>query len=100
MLKQITSVRVSFCPFSRHTTPTKVFLNRVLSKKNSTANPSCKIDVVTTNHVKDPATIDVTFKDGKKFHISSTAKLNGDDIIAQVQKYSKRLSQQEDLQSQ
>ncbi|KAJ1922979.1 hypothetical protein GGH94_004220 [Coemansia aciculifera] len=100
MLKQITNVRVSFCPFSRNTTSTKVFLNRVLSKENSTANPSCKIDVVTTNFAKDPSTIDVTFKDGKKFHISSTAKLSGDDIIAQVQKYSKRLSQQEDLQGQ
>ncbi|KAJ2336707.1 hypothetical protein GGI00_000684 [Coemansia sp. RSA 2681] len=102
MLKQITNVRVSFCPFSKSTTSTKVFLNRVLSKENSTANPSCKIDIVTTNFAKDPSTIDVTFKDGKKFHISSGGggKMSGDDIIAQVQKYSKRLSQQEDLKSQ
>ncbi|KAJ2466276.1 hypothetical protein EV174_006549, partial [Coemansia sp. RSA 2320] len=118
MLKQISSVRAAFCPFSKSSTSTKyvrrlarqltrltgqiglvenmVFLNRVLSKENSTANPSCKIDVVTTDFAKDPSTIDVTFKDGKKLHING-GKMNGDDIIAQVQKYSKRLSQQEDL---
>ncbi|KAJ2742843.1 hypothetical protein GGI20_004188 [Coemansia sp. BCRC 34301] len=102
MLKQITNVRVSFCPFSKSTTSAKVFLNRVLSKENTTANPACKIDIVTTDFAKDPSTIDVTFKDGKKIHISSSSggRMSGDDIIAQVQKYSKRLSQQEDLKSQ
>ncbi|KAI8322823.1 hypothetical protein GQ54DRAFT_297108 [Martensiomyces pterosporus] len=99
MLKQITSVRVAFCPFSRHSTSTKVFLNRVFSKENNALNPTCKIDVATTNHAKDPATIDVTFKDGKKFHINGS-DMTGDDIISHVQKYSKKLSQQEDLQGQ
>ncbi|KAJ1879830.1 hypothetical protein LPJ66_011612, partial [Kickxella alabastrina] len=76
-----------------------VFLNRVLSKKNNAANPNCKINVVTTAFVKDPAMIDVTFKDGKKFQING-GDMNGDDIISQVEKYSKKLSQQEDLQGQ
>ncbi|KAJ2466505.1 hypothetical protein GGI02_004349 [Coemansia sp. RSA 2322] len=109
MLKQISSVRAAFCPFSKSSTSTKYVrrLARQLTRltgqiglvENITANPSCKIDVVTTDFAKDPSTIDVTFKDGKKFHING-GKMNGDDIIAQVQKYSKRLSQQEDLKSQ
>ncbi|KAJ1720379.1 hypothetical protein LPJ53_004987 [Coemansia erecta] len=99
MLKQITSVRVSFSPFSPTSTSSTVFLNRVFSKKNQAANPACKITVHTTAFSKDPSLIDVTFKDGHKFHINA-AELTGDDIIAQVSKYSKRLSQQEDLQGQ
>ncbi|KAJ1957806.1 hypothetical protein GGI12_004917 [Dipsacomyces acuminosporus] len=99
MLKQITSVRAAFCPFSKHSTSTKVFLNRVFSKENSAINPTCKIDVVTTDYAKDPATIEVTFKDGKKFNING-GDMTGDDIINHVQKYSKKLSQQEDLQGQ
>ncbi|KAJ1940274.1 hypothetical protein EC988_007082 [Linderina pennispora] len=99
MLKQITSVRVAFCPFSKHATSSKVFLNRVFSKENSIANPTCKIDVVTTNYAKDPATVDVVFKDGKKLQINA-GELTGDDIISHVQKYSKKLSQKEDLQGQ
>ncbi|KAJ2157075.1 hypothetical protein GGF46_004753 [Coemansia sp. RSA 552] len=99
MLKQITSVRASFCPFSPHATSAKVFLTRVLSKKNHAANPQCKIDIRTTQLVKDPSLIDVTFKDGKKFHLDG-AEMQGDDLVMVVEKYSKRLSQQEDLKSQ
>ncbi|KAJ2779399.1 hypothetical protein GGI15_003887 [Coemansia interrupta] len=99
MLKQISSVRVSFSPFSPTSTSSTVFLNRVFSKKNQAANPSCKVTVETTAFSKDPSVIDVTFKDGHKLHINA-ADLTGDHIIAQVSKYSKRLSQQEDLQGQ
>ncbi|KAJ2715212.1 hypothetical protein H4R19_001327 [Coemansia spiralis] len=77
----------------------RVFLGRVFSKKNAAANPQCKIDVMTTAFVKDRATVDVTFKDGNKMHIDG-AELHGDDIIAQVEKYSTKLSQQEDLKNQ
>ncbi|KAJ1735958.1 hypothetical protein LPJ61_000264 [Coemansia biformis] len=77
----------------------QMFLSRVFSKENAAANPQCKIDVVTTNYAKDPATVDVKFKDGKEVHIDG-GELHGDDIIAQVEKYSKKLSQQEDLKSQ
>ncbi|KAJ2594618.1 hypothetical protein H4R99_005686 [Coemansia sp. RSA 1722] len=77
----------------------KVFLNRVFSKKNQAANPMCQIDVVTTAFAKDPSSIAVTFKDGKKMQING-ADMNGDDIITQVEKYSKKLSQKEDLQGQ
>ncbi|KAI9506000.1 hypothetical protein BX070DRAFT_187204 [Coemansia spiralis] len=99
MLKQITNIRVAFCPFSQHSTSARVFLNRVFSKKNNQANPTCQIDVVTTNFVKDPATVDVTFKDGKKLNINA-GELRGDDIIAQVEKYANKLRQKEDLESQ
>ncbi|KAJ1803053.1 hypothetical protein LPJ56_005984, partial [Coemansia sp. RSA 2599] len=57
------------------------------------------IDVTTTAFTKDPSTIAVTFKDGKKMQING-AELSGDDIITQVEKYSKKLSQKEDLQGQ
>ncbi|KAJ2804107.1 hypothetical protein H4R20_002635 [Coemansia guatemalensis] len=68
-------------------------------KENTKANPQCKIDIVTTHHVKDPATIDVQFKDGNKFHIDGS-EMMGDDIVNQVQKYSNKLTQQEDLKAQ
>ncbi|KAJ2796064.1 hypothetical protein H4R21_004860 [Coemansia helicoidea] len=76
-----------------------VFLGRVFSKKNAAANPQCKINVLTTTLVADPATVEVTFKDGNKMHIDGR-ELHGDDIIAQVEKYSNKLSQQEDLKNQ
>ncbi|KAJ2865469.1 hypothetical protein FB639_005108, partial [Coemansia asiatica] len=76
-----------------------VFLNRVFSKKNQAANPSCQIDVVTTAFAKDPSTIAVTFKDGKEMQING-AEMSGDDIITQVEKYANKLSQKEDLQGQ
>ncbi|KAJ2235721.1 39S ribosomal protein L44, mitochondrial [Coemansia sp. RSA 485] len=90
MLKQITGVRVAFCPFSNTSTSSKCV---------SAANPMCQIDVVTTAFAKDPSSIAVTFKDGKKMQING-ADMNGDDIITQVEKYSKKLSQKEDLQGQ
>ncbi|KAJ2358123.1 hypothetical protein IWW50_001050 [Coemansia erecta] len=99
MLKQITSVKAVFCPFSANSTSTKVFLTRVFSKKNAAANPQCKINVTTTDFVKDPSHIDVQFKDGKAMSINA-ADFDGDAIVAQVEKYSRRLSQQEDLKSQ
>ncbi|KAJ2719932.1 hypothetical protein GGI07_004920 [Coemansia sp. Benny D115] len=99
MLKQITSVRVAFCPFAKNSTSSTVFLNRVLSKKNLAANPKCKIDIVTLNYLKDPAVINVAFKDGQKLDINA-GEMTGDDIIGQVEKYAKKLSQQEDLQGQ
>ncbi|KAJ1767643.1 hypothetical protein IW140_005897 [Coemansia sp. RSA 1813] len=99
MLKQIAKIRVAFCPYSKHSTPAKVFLNQALSKKNSLANPTCDIKIVTTDYSKDPATVDVTFKDGKNFNINAS-ELHGADIVAMVEKYAKKLSQKEDLQGQ
>ncbi|KAJ1753352.1 hypothetical protein LPJ78_000768 [Coemansia sp. RSA 989] len=99
MLKQITNIKAAFCPFSKTATSTKVFLNRVYSKENLQANPTCKIDVTTTSHLKDPSRIDVKFKDGKTLSVNAD-DLHGDDIIFQVEKYSRKLSQQEDLKNQ
>ncbi|KAJ2455729.1 hypothetical protein EV183_000576 [Coemansia sp. RSA 2336] len=74
MLKQITSIKAAFCPFSKTATSTKVFLNH-------------------------PSRIDVKFKDGKSLSVNAD-DLHGDDIIFQVEKYSRKLSQQEDLKNQ
>ncbi|KAJ2510019.1 hypothetical protein GGI11_005647 [Coemansia sp. RSA 2049] len=97
MLKQITKIRVAFCPFSKHSTSATVFLNQALSKKNSMANPSCDIKIVTTDYSTDPSTVDVTFKDGKKLNINA-GELHGADIVAMVEKYATKLAQKEDLQ--
>ncbi|KAJ2613024.1 hypothetical protein H4S08_002420 [Coemansia sp. RSA 1365] len=67
--------------------------------ENSKANPQCKIDVVVTHHTMDPAIIDVEFKDGNKYHIDAM-EMKGDDIVTQVEKYSNKLTQQEDLKGQ
>ncbi|KAJ1875685.1 hypothetical protein LPJ55_000497 [Coemansia sp. RSA 990] len=46
-----------------------------------------------------PSRIDVKFKDGKTLSVNAD-DLHGDDIIFQVEKYSRKLSQQEDLKNQ
>ncbi|KAJ2137545.1 hypothetical protein IW136_003471 [Coemansia sp. RSA 678] len=99
MLKQITSIKATFCPFSPSSTSTKVFLNRIYSKQNTLANPQCKINVAVTDFAQDASRINVVFKDGAKMDING-AELHGQAIVSQVEKYARKLSQQEDLKSQ
>ncbi|KAJ2361663.1 hypothetical protein H4S02_011595, partial [Coemansia sp. RSA 2611] len=66
---------------------------------NNAANPQCKIDVVTTARSTDPSRIDVKYKDGKAVSIDAD-QLHGAAIVAQVEKYARKLSQQEDIKNQ
>ncbi|KAJ2558522.1 hypothetical protein GGH12_005831, partial [Coemansia sp. RSA 1822] len=92
-------IKVTFCPFSSTSTSTKVFLNRIYSKQNTLANPQCKINVTVSDYANDASLINVVFKDGAKMDINA-AELHGQTIVSQVEKYSRKLSQQEDLKSQ
>ncbi|KAJ1921719.1 hypothetical protein H4219_000452 [Mycoemilia scoparia] len=96
MLKFITNIKVAFYPFKPSSTSVRIFLNQVSSGVNIQSNPQCKIDVITLSDKNATPTAHVQFKDGKKLDFKGH-ELSGDDMVRSVQKYVRKLSQEEDL---
>ncbi|KAF8985807.1 39S ribosomal protein L44, mitochondrial [Entomortierella lignicola] len=98
MSKFLTQVKVSMAPFAPSSKTAKIFLSRIITSDSVAANPALKI--VTDSHadVSKPATINVTYKDGKTLNLKAS-DMKVDDVLRQVGKHARKLQEKEDASS-
>ncbi|PVU93653.1 hypothetical protein BB561_003129 [Smittium simulii] len=82
-------------PFNRSSISSRVFINRVMTKKNIGANPNCGFDIKEQSP-EIPVLLKVTFKDSTSMTINPAA-MSGDDIYNMVCKYAIKLKTAEEL---
>ena len=70
-------------------------MNHATTSSNLALNPQCKIDVSTLSNLNDTPFVQVNFKDGK-FMEFKAHETTGDEIVQTVNKYCRKLSQEED----
>ncbi|OLY84590.1 hypothetical protein AYI68_g1238 [Smittium mucronatum] len=96
MLKQVKKVSVKFSPFKKSSISSRVFLNRIMTKDNLSANPACVFDVSTDIEYNASPSVLVEFKDGKVMDIQAKT-VNGDELYSSVYKYAKKLKDVEEM---
>ncbi|OMJ22043.1 hypothetical protein AYI70_g854 [Smittium culicis] len=96
MFKQVKKVSVKFSPFKKSSTSSRVFLNRIMTKDNISANPNCTFEISTDIPYNASPAVVVEFKDGKVMDIQPKT-VNGDQIYSSVYKYAKKLKDVEEM---
>ncbi|ORZ12056.1 hypothetical protein BCR41DRAFT_308105 [Lobosporangium transversale] len=95
MSKFLTQVKVSMAPFSPSSKTAKIFLSRIITNDALTVNPALKIVTDSHGDVSKPATIQVTYKDGKTLNLQA-GEMKVNDVLRQVGKHARKLQEKED----
>ncbi|KAI1310806.1 39S ribosomal protein L44, mitochondrial [Mortierella claussenii] len=98
MSKFLTHIKVSMSPFAPSAKTAKIFLSRIVTNDAMAANPA--LSIITDSHAdtSKPATIHITFKDGKILDLKAE-DMNINDVLRQVGKHARKLQEKEDASS-